>query len=506
VIGGFVAGVLLLAACGDLAIAAASPGLAAAAAAVTSRQGSPDGRTSGLLVLDSGVEALRARDALIAAARESIDAQYYIWNPDSSGRYLAARLLAAADRGVRVRVLLDDMNVVGRDAELARLAGHPNIRIRVYNPGARQGGVVRLFGFAREFGRLNRRMHNKSLTIDGAVTVVGGRNIGDEYFDLHPATNFRDRDVLAVGPVVAGVATGFEGFWTSPWSYPVGTLLGGEPAGGPLLSGEEALAATGPVLAGAGYTPPADLADHVASQILPVLHWAPARLVYDPPPTAAQMADSSTPQPVAQALRALVGQAQGDLLLESAYFILGDESLAEAARLTARGIRVRALTNSLASNDLVTNHSGYARRRQAMLAAGLELHELRPDAAACARLVQASPACAAGPGFALHSKSIVVDRRQLVVGSFNVNLRSTYLNSETVLIIDSPELAAQVAAAIEELLQPDSSWRVTLGAEGLEWTTTVNGVEVRATREPMTSGWRRFTAGFYGLFPLEKYL
>jgi putative cardiolipin synthase len=489
-----------------IAPAAGQPGLAAAAATLARRNAGPGGQDCGLQILDTGIDALRARDALIAAARTTIDAQYYIWNTDTSGRYLAARLLAAAERGVRVRVLLDDMNVAGRDAELARLAAHPNIQIRVYNPGARAGGLVRLFGFARDFSRLNRRMHNKSLTVDGAVTVVGGRNIGDEYFDLHPEANFRDRDVLVVGPVVADVAAGFEAFWTSPWSFPVAALVDQPPPADPARARADALAATAAPLVARGYTPPADLPGHVAAVILPALQWAPARLVSDPPPTPEQMADSSLPQPVALALRELVGLAERDVLLESAYFILGDESLAEATRLTSRGVRLRALTNSLASNDLVTNHSGYARRRRSMLAAGIDLYELRPDAAACERLVAASPACAAGPGFSLHSKSIVLDRRQLVVGSFNVNLRSTYLNSETVLIIDSPALAAQVAASIEALLQPDSSWRVTLGTDGLQWVTTVNGVEVRATREPMSSGWRRFTAGFYGLFPLEKYL
>jgi putative cardiolipin synthase len=341
--------------------------------------------------------------------------------------------------------------------------------------------------------------------VDGAVTIVGGRNIGDEYFDLHPQTNFRDRDVLAVGPVVGDVASSFEAFWTSPWSFPVAALVDGAPAAAPAPAADGLAAATAAVAA-AGYVPPAGLEGHAQASILPALEWAPARLVYDPPPGPDGLDDTSTLQPVAAALRSLVDEAREDLLLESAYFILADDAIALARARVAQGLRVRALTNSLASNDLVTNHSGYARRRRAMLEAGIELHELRPDAAACARLVQASGSCAGGGAFALHSKSVVIDRRVLFVGSFNVNLRSAYLNSETVLVIESPALAGRVAGAIEELLQPDSSWRVSLADGGLQWKAAGPDGPARTTRDPMTSGWRRFTAGFYGLFPLEKYL
>jgi putative cardiolipin synthase len=219
------------------------------------------------------------------------------------------------------------------------------------------------------------------------------------------------------------------------------------------------------------------------------------------------MEDSSRKQPVAQALGKLTAGAQREILIESAYFILGDDALAEARRLTTQGVRIRALTNSLASNDLVTNHSGYARRRSAMLESGLELYELRPDATACQRLITGSADCADGRSFGLHSKSVVLDRKIVYVGSFNVNLRSTYLNSETALIIDSPVLAEQIAASIEELMAPDSSWQVVRTASGqLEWRSEIDGKPVVEKHEPMTGFWRRFNSGFYGLFPLEKYL
>lgn len=458
---------------------------------------------SGVLLLDTGIEALRQRDGLIEAAMQTIDAQYYIWNADASGHYLAARLLTAAERGVRVRIILDDINVAGRDEAIARLAAHPNVQVRIYNPtGARQG-FLRVLGFIGDFSRLNRRMHNKSFTVDKVVTIVGGRNVGDEYFDLDPETNFRDRELLAVGPVVSEVSAGFEAFWNSTWTRPVESLAA---ADGDVDILEALTAAVGEVTA-LGYQVRDDLPGDVLQRTLPALLWAPARLVFDSPPTAAEIESSDAAQPVARELRNVVAAARREILVESAYFILGDESLTEVGRLHAAGVGIRALTNSLASNDLVTNHSGYARRRPAMLDAGIELFELRPDAAACQRLVAVSRACDHGPAFSLHSKTMVLDRSVVYVGSFNFNLRSTYLNSETALIVESPELAERVAASMEELLRPDSSWQVRRReGGGLEWVTQVDGREERETREPMTSFGRRFSSGFYRLFPLEKYL
>lgn len=480
--------------------AAPAPGNLAGAVGVATAA-HPD--HSGVLLLDTGAEALRQRDALIEAATRSIDAQYYIWNSDLSGRYLAARLLRAAGRGVRVRILLDDVNTAGRDAVFAALTAHPGVEIRIYNPSAARGGVRRVIGFLREFDQLNRRMHNKSFTVDGVVTIVGGRNVGDEYFDLHTEANFRDRELLATGPVVEQVAASFVAFWNSPWTLPAGALA--KPAGP--LQPDALLAEATRAIGQGGYAAPADRANLFTMETLPGLLWAPARLIADPPPTAEQIADASAAQPVALALRELVSRARQEILVESAYFILGDESLAAAARLHQSGVDIRALTNSLASNDLVPNHSGYARRRRGMLDAGIGLFELRPDAPACLRLITLSRACENGPGFALHSKSMVLDRRVVYIGSFNLNLRSTYLNSETALIVESPELAKRVAASIEELLRPDSSWRVLRRkGGGLEWVTEEHGREVREPREPMTSFGRRWSSGFYGMFPLEKYL
>ncbi|MET0656742.1 MAG: phospholipase D family protein [Steroidobacteraceae bacterium] len=461
---------------------------------------------SGFLVLDSGKDALLERLALIESAERSIDLQYYIWNSDSTGRYMAERVYAAAERGVRVRILLDDMNTKARDAVLAFLDSHPAIEVRIYNPIAARSGAGRLLGIARDFSRVNRRMHNKSLTADGAATIVGGRNIGDEYFDASAELNFRDRDLLSVGPVVAQVEEAFDTFWNSPWAYPVASLtkatLTPQEAGvrraGAIHAGEE--------LAQRGYHPVSELLPAQAhfSSMLQQLVWAPARLVHDVPPVDGEVSDTSAVQPVAQALADIASAAQQEVLIESAYFILGDPALERFAQLKAHGVRLRALTNSLASNDLATNHSGYARRRGQMLKSGIELYELRPDAASCQTLV--FNGCRDG-AFGLHAKSAVFDRRIVYVGSFNVNLRSAYLNTETALIIESPALAERIAQSIEVNLRAENSWRVEADDEGhLRWVTTRNGVEEVTTHEPATGLWRRFQVGFYKLFPVEKYL
>lgn len=464
----------------------------------------PHAGRSGFMVLDTGHEAFLQRARLIEAAERSVDAQYYIWNSDRSGHYLACRLYAAAERGVRVRLILDDMNILGRDAVIAALDRHPNVAVRIFNPNPNRGGFGKWLAFGAEFQRLNRRMHNKSFTVDAAFGIVGGRNIGDEYFDLHPAANFRDRDVLAAGPIVERISANFDAYWNTELSYPVGLLApateGAEDDGAAIrqacVAAEEAIRlALGPV-------PAADEARVLVERALAGMTWAEAELVFDPPASGRETG-SDEPGLTALALQALVDETREEILVESAYFILGDEQLERLTRLRTEGIRVAALTNSLASNDLTTNHSGYARRRKAMLAAGLELFELRPDAEACVVWIQGRDDC--GPAaVSLHSKSAVFDRRVVYIGSFNINLRSMYLNSETVLLIHSRELAGQVAEAIELAMAPANSWRVTKGSRGgIAWSGRDGE---RWTHEPVTGYWHRVRASLFRLVPMEKYL
>ena len=454
---------------------------------------------SGFIVLDTGRSALLKRAALIEAAERSIDAQYYIWNSDVSGRYLARRLLLAADRGVRVRLLLDDFNVAGRDKVFAALASHPQIEIRIYNPFATRSGPGKLLELIGDFERINRRMHNKTFVVDGAFGIVGGRNIGDEYFGLDPKVNFLDRDMLATGPIVEDISGNFDRYWNSDAAYPVESLAQTQWQPAKVERAMAAARTKAADISGLECKPVQTMAGARAAALewLPKLEWAQAELVFSDP-VQQEQPETDAPARTATRLGEMVDASRHEVLMESAYFILVDHHLDEIRSLSARGVGVRAITNSLASNDLVPNHSGYARHRPAMLESGIQLHEMRPDAQICARC-----AGSCDGDLSLHAKTMVVDRKVLYVGSFNLNLRSIYLNGETVLIVHSPRLAGVVADDIELSMLPENSWVVSEGEQGaLQWA----GADAVYDHEPDTGFWVRFKAGLFSLLPIEKYL
>ncbi|MBR9870744.1 MAG: phospholipase D family protein [Gammaproteobacteria bacterium] len=457
---------------------------------------------TGFLLLNTGRDALTVRAALIESARQSIDAQYYIWNDDSSGRYLAGRLVAAAERGINVRLLLDDINVAGKESLFAVLNGHPHIRVRIFNPARSRSGVGRFLSLLLDFDRINRRMHNKTFVVDGYAGVAGGRNIGDEYFDEHPALNFRDRDVMALGPLVGDMTDNFEAYWNSQWSYPLEQIY--QPQAPELAASARLRLINETAQAQAFKTMPPqgrEAAETFLENRFAGLTQAPARLVYDVPPKDPE-APTDTPKLTAKALYELVAEAETEILVESAYFVLADDQLKEIREVVKPGLSILAITNSLASNDLVTNHSAYVRWREEMLESGIDLYELRPDAKGCKEWVGNEAACING-AVSLHSKAVVFDQSTLFVGSLNVNLRSIYLNGETVLIIQSPELAKAVADDIRYSMTPENSWHVTLDERGdLMWQSSDQQVD----HEPDVGFWRRAKSRFLSWLPLEKYL
>ena len=464
---------------------------------------------SGVYLLDTGAEALAARAAMIEAASCAIDAQYYIWNSDASGRYLGSRLLAAADRGVRVRLLLDDINVGDREGVLSALAAHRNVEVQIYNPFAWRRGLRKIFDFLSDFARLNRRMHVKSFTVDQAFSIVGGRNIGDEYFDTGEHLNFRDRDVLVSGPAAQEISAMFEQFWISPLARPIDEIAGGGLPPAMDRAGQQVAAAKARI-AGLHGELPTDQASGIEKLKDAALQmaWVPARLIHDPPPDPSALADVDFPQQGAVALRRIAQGVRTEMLIESAYLVLDDDSLAHVARLVRRGVRVRALTNSLASNDVTANHAAYARRRVQMLESGIELHELRPNAPSCRHIIQNDLACGAQHVFGLHAKTYVLDRRIVYVGSLNLNLRSRYLNAEAGLLIESTALAERIADDIEINMQPSNSWKAALDPDGtLYWIgDESNDRTKRYGHEPEVGWMRRMLSAFIALFPLEKYL
>ncbi len=464
--------------------------------------------SSGVQLLNTGREALKVRVALLEVAERAVDLQYYIWNSDYSGRLLAERVLEAAERGVYVRLLLDDFNIGDRDPMLFSMDAHPNVEVRIYNPNVNRQGLAKWLTFVGEFGRLNQRMHNKLLVVDGSAAIVGGRNVGDEYFDLSETFNFRDRELLTVGPVVGEISAGFDAYWNSERSYPIDII---DPNGADPVEVQNMRSTLRDYLRTHPHPDhPMPVGRTAASATLAPwwadLIWAPATAVFDEV-RAPDDIDGNSEKRVARTLEKLAEQVESEFMIESAYLILGDPGLVVVEALTGRGVSVRALTNSLASNDLTTNHAGYARRRRKMLESGMELFEFRPDAAACLRLIGDPSRCDQDTLIGLHAKSMVFDREVVFVGSFNLNLRSVFLNSETGLIVYSPELADRIASDIEQDMQPQNSWRVALDSNNrLTWVGLDDGVEVRYTVEPETGFWRRFKSGLFSLLPVEKYL
>ena len=457
---------------------------------------------SGFILIRKGRPAFTGRIAMTAMAEKSLDLQYYIWEQDTTGAILALKLIEAADRGVRVRVLLDDNNIEKRDSPIAAIDAHPNIEIRVFNPFAHRGS--RLFGYLTDFDRLNHRMHNKVIIADSALAIVGGRNIGDDYFGVDTHANFRDLDIATAGPVVRDLSRVFDRFWNGEWSYPIASLVDRTHTEADL---RQAVATMSDHAREKAY--PYPLEEDVAAlraemaEIRDNFVWAPGRVVWDDPSTVQEGREASV---LFDAFSRKLQTIQRELLIESAYFVVRDRGVRIAGELQQKGVRVRVLTNSLASNDVVAAHAGYAKRRKALVENGVELYELRPDS--ISRTVAEQKAFSRGESnAALHTKAIVFDRESVFVGSYNLDPRSADINTEMGLYVESPELARQVIAYMDEGVLPYNAYRVELDEDGrLVWKTVKDGVPVVYTKEPETTFGQRFNSGFIRLLPVEGQL
>ncbi len=332
---------------------------------------------SGVLSLPGGRESLAARIVLLDAAERSLDIQYYLWRDDVSGRLMFNALRRAADRGVRVRLLLDDGNTAGQDALLAWIDAHPGIEVRLFNPFVQRR--YRALGYLSDFRRLNRRMHNKSLTVDGQVTIVGGRNIGDEYFDATDASAFADLDVLAIGPITAEVSRDFDRYWSSASAYPLDRIVGApDPQELARAAADVAAVDADP---GVGRYREAIGRARFLQELLDgrvALQWARTRMVSDDPAKAMQR--RTPPDALSKRLEAIIGTPVRLLEIVSPYFVPMDDGVDYLIDLARRGVRIQVLTNSLAATDVVAVHAGYARWREKLLAAGIALHEYKPEA------------------------------------------------------------------------------------------------------------------------------
>ena len=455
---------------------------------------------SGFSLLSQGREAFIVRLALADLAERSLDMQYFSWDGDTTGRIIVDRVMKAADRGVRVRLLVDDPYYKASDSVKAALDAHPNVEIRLFNPLTNRNWSV--FDFIFDFRRVNRRMHNKLVVVDNAAAIVGGRNIGDIYYGVNTIANYRDLDVLAVGPVVRDLSAVFERFWNSSSTVPIAAIVDRAHGAADL---DAILVRLREEIAAADYPYPIDQdLDELAAQgaeLRDNLVWAHGRVIADDPEAIARGQESDD---VVAFIRGRVAQLKEELLVESPYFVLPAGARATVKALHERNVRVRVLTNSLASNDMLPAHSGYAKTRRPLLENGMELYELRPDTDAFrpgwSLLSGRSPA-------ALHTKAMAFDREAVFIGSFNLDPRSAVINTEAGLYIESPELAEKLTAYMATGVLPANSYRVLLDPNGeIVWETVKDGQQVRYRDEPEASFRRRFLAGLWKLLPIESQL
>jgi cardiolipin synthase C len=475
------------------------------------------GGNSGFRLLSLGLDGLLARTELIDAAERTLDLQYYIFHGDESGNVVAEALLRAAGRGVRVRILVDEAEAVRGDEKILALAAHPAIEVRIFNPFRYRGynRIIRGIEFLIEKRRLDYRMHNKLLVADNAVALIGGRNIGDQYFQIDPDSQFGDDDLVVAGPIVGQLSGVYDQFWNSHLAIPAAAVDAKHASESALSAYRRALAsqqdvpgeshaafrqraATGEPWAGivSGRTP---------------LIWAPMQLVYDSPDKKRVDEGDKAGRLIAKPVEEEANAVSTELLMVTPYLVPSASELDILKNARSRNARVRILTNSLEAAPELAAQSGYMHYRPQLLEDGVELYEIRARLGSAKGSGQ-SQAISRHGTYALHAKLFVFDRKALFVGSMNFDERSKHLNTEIGLIVSNAELARQVGARFDALTQPDNSYEVLLGDGStqrhprLTWKTREAGKDISYATEPARSDWQRFEVRLLSLVPLDKEL
>lgn len=476
---------------------------------------------SGFHILNVGLDGLLARVQLIDAAEKTLDLQYFIFRGDTSGRLITDALLRAADRGVRIRVLVDDGDTVAGDEQILSLNAHRDVQIRVFNPFSYRGHSTlrRALEFSLHSARLNYRMHNKLMVVDNSVALIGGRNVGNQYFQVDPESQFADDDVFAVGPIAAQLSSKFDEYWNSRLAIPAEALATLRHPGSHLQEVRERAHAAPKQLSPSSKSDGIDYVAKIASGepyqglmsgALPLV-WTAAQVVCDSPEKK-RVEDGTAPgQLMADAFVDAARRTNSDFLMITPYFVPASDELDLLKDLRQRHVHVRVVTNSMNSTRDVLAFAGYTHYRKAIVEDGVDLYEVRAQLGNGRGSGQTGGISRYG-NYGLHAKVFVFDSRRIFIGSMNFDERSRHLNTEIGLFIDSPELAAQETTRFEAMAQPENSYRVAVQptvddrVPHLLWRTKENGAEVEYRREPSPSLWRRLQVRFLARLPVRDQL
>lgn len=457
---------------------------------------------SGVYPLNNPLDAFAARIFLARAAEKTLDVQYYIWRKDLTGTMLLHELYQAAERGVRVRLLLDDLGIADLDDWLAMLNSHPNIEVRLFNPfPLRQ---ARMLGFITDFSRVNRRMHNKLFTVDQSVTIAGGRNVGDEYFAATDEVLFADLDVMAVGPAAVAASEDFDGYWASQSSYPVDQLFQQKSDILSLQNEVDKILARPESAQYATSLRQTSFAQRMLAKELE-MDWVHTRLVSDDPAKGMGPVDKSGL--MIYSLEAMMGQSIRKLDLVSSYFVPTDAGVEVFSAMAGQGTQIRILTNALEATDVAAVHSGYAKHRKALLKSGIELYEMKSQAPAGDNGAGGFSYGSGNGGFgssgsSLHAKTFSVNGKQIYIGSFNFDPRSAELNTESGFVIDSTAMADAVDKMFIERV-PHTAYQVKLDEKGNVYWLEQGDPPVIYHREPGTTWLKRAMVKFMSWLPIE---
>ena len=447
---------------------------------------------SGFWLLDKNADALTWRIALLDSSVSSLDLMYYLWYGHDSGRLLLDRVFRAAERGVRVRLLVDDLLLIGDDKTMVAIDQQPNIQLRLFNP-KRQRKAGMTADFLGRFKQMNSRMHDKLIVADNHAVILGGRNIGDYYFGLSSSYNFHDLDVLGFGPVARQSSDLFDNFWNSSWVLPASELPAAIDAQDAAERREQLIEQLKTTDSLTNFPiEPQDWTDRL-ELLVPKLAFGTSEIIYD------HLKDGELVQGMPDSLGKILRSAEHDIQLVNAYIIPDQGFIDSMKKMTDKGVQIRILTNSLSSHDVPAVNSHYKKWRKPIIEAGAELYEFRSDPA-IKTLVDTEPVVSEFSG--LHTKSFIVDGHKVFIGSMNFDPRSAEINTEMGIIIDSPGLGKQMIHLFERDMAPENAWQVKLNKEGkLVWTNSDKTV----TKQPARSSWQRFMDSMFGVLPKSQF-